>query len=164
MHDVMVVENLVDLDASLDEFWIEAILQVRLAESSMLVVAFFGEDLSNMAPFYIFAIIIKGLWLRYIFPAYECQLFRVSKHIQPLPWNGAPPLPGPISFLFATLRFGLLSMTVHGFFYLPPMQSLDNSNDILISRPTQNVYNLERPNEHIYNLNIFRASVHVQRV
>jgi hypothetical protein len=44
------------------------------------------------------------------------------------------------------------------------MKSLDNSNGILISRPTQNIYNLERPNEHIYNLNIFRASVHVQLV
>jgi hypothetical protein len=130
----------------------------------MLVVAFFGEDLSNIAPFYVFATISKGPWLRYIFPASECQVFRVSKHMQPLPRNGARPLPNPIGFFFAKLCFGLLSMTVHGFFYLPPMQSLDNSNGILISRPTQNVYNLERPNEHIYNLNIFRASVHVQRV
>jgi hypothetical protein len=84
--------------------------------------------------------------------------------MQPLPQNGAFSLPGPIGFLFAKLRFGLLSMTVHGFFYLPPMQSLDNSNGILTSRPTQNVYNLERPSEHIYNLNILRALVHVQRV
>jgi hypothetical protein len=71
MHEVMVVENLVDLDASSDELWIEAILQVHLAESSMLVVAFFGEDLSNVVPFYIFATISKGPWLRYIFPASE---------------------------------------------------------------------------------------------
>jgi hypothetical protein len=71
MHEFMVVENLVDLDASSDELWIEAILQVHLAESSMLVVAFFGEDLSNVVPFYIFATISKGPWLRYIFPASE---------------------------------------------------------------------------------------------
>jgi hypothetical protein len=161
MHDFMVVENLVDLDASLCEFWIEAILQVRLAEPSMLIVAFFGEDLSNVAPFYIFATISNGPWLRYIFLASECQLFWVSKHMQPLPQNGTRPLPGPIGFLFAKLRFGLLSMTIHGFFYLHPIQSLDNSNGILISKPTQNFYNLERPSEHIYNLNIFRASVHV---
>jgi hypothetical protein len=63
--------------------------------------------------------------------------------------NGTPPPPGPVGFLFTKLRFGLLSMAVHGYFYLPPMESLDNSNGILISRPTQNIYNLERPNEHI---------------
>jgi hypothetical protein len=164
MHDVLVVENLVDLDASSGEFWIEAILQVRLAESLMLVVAFFGKDLSNVAPFYLFATISKGPWLRYIFPTSECQLFQVSKHMQPLPRNGTPPLLGPIGFFFAKLRFNLLSMTIHGYFYLSPMQSLDNSNGILISRPTQDVYNSERPSEHIYNLNIFRASVHVQRM
>jgi hypothetical protein len=84
--------------------------------------------------------------------------------MQPLPLNGAPPLLGPVRFLFTKLCFGLLSMPVHGFFYLPPMESLDNSNGILISRPTQNIYNLERPSEHIYDLNFFRASMHVQCV
>jgi hypothetical protein len=72
--------------------------------------------------------------------------------MQPLPLNGAPPLPGPVRFLFTKLRFGLLSMAIHGFFYLPPMESVDNSNGILISRSTQTNYNLERPSEHIYNL------------
>jgi hypothetical protein len=84
--------------------------------------------------------------------------------MQPLPLNGAPPLPGHVRFLFTKLRFDLLSMAVHGFFYLPPVESLDNSNGILISRPTQNIYNLERPNEYIYNLKKFRTSVHVQCV
>ena len=158
----MVVENLVDLDASLDEFWIEAILQVCLVESLMLVVAFFKEDLSNVATFYIFATISKGPQLRYIFLAFECQFFGILKHMQPLPRNGDPLLLSPIGFFFAKLCFGLLLMMVHGFFYLFLMQSLDNSNGNLISRPIQNVYNLEGPNEHIYNLNIFRASVYVQ--
>ena len=130
----------------------------------MLVVAFFGEDLSNVAPFYILATINKGPWLRYIFPTSKNQLFQVSEYMQPLPRNGAPPLSSPIGFLFAKLCFGFLLMTVHGYFYLPPMQSLDNSNGILISRPTQDIYNLERPWKHIYNLNIFRASMHVQRL
>jgi hypothetical protein len=75
--------------------------------------------------------------------------------MQPLSLNSAPLLPGPLDFLFTKLRFGLQSMAVHGFFYLPPIESLDNSNGILISRPSQNIYNLERPTEHIYNLNIF---------
>jgi hypothetical protein len=78
--------------------------------------------------------------------------------MQPLSLNSAPLLPGPLDFLFTKLRFGLQSMAV----YLPPIESLDNSNGILISRPSQNIYNLERPTEHIYNLNIFWASMHVQ--
>jgi hypothetical protein len=63
----MVVQNLVDLDALLFELWIEVVLQVRLAEPPMLVVAFFEEDLSNVVPFYIFATVNKGPWLWYIF-------------------------------------------------------------------------------------------------
>jgi hypothetical protein len=59
----MVVQNLVDLDVSLFEFWIEAVFQVGLAEPPMLVVEFFGEDLPNVVPFYIFAIVSKGSWL-----------------------------------------------------------------------------------------------------
>ena len=41
----------------------------------MLVVAIFGEDLPNVAPFYIFTTIIKGPWLLYVLPAFEGQLF-----------------------------------------------------------------------------------------
>jgi hypothetical protein len=81
-----------------------------------------------------------------------------------LPLNSTSPLPGPVGFFFTKLHFGFLSMVVHGFFYMPPMESLDNSNGLLISRPTQNIYNLERPSEHIYNLKKFRASMHVQCV
>jgi hypothetical protein len=47
----VVVQNLVDLDAPLFEFQVEAILQVGLAKPPVLVVVVFGEDLSNMAPF-----------------------------------------------------------------------------------------------------------------
>jgi hypothetical protein len=70
MHGCMVVQNLVDLDALLFEFWIEAVLQVGLVEPLMLVVAVFREDLPNVAPF---ATVIEDPWLRYIFPAPECQ-------------------------------------------------------------------------------------------
>jgi hypothetical protein len=63
MNGCMVVQNLVDLDALLFEFWIEAVLQVGRTEPPMLVVAFFGEDLPNVAPFYIFATISKGPWV-----------------------------------------------------------------------------------------------------
>jgi hypothetical protein len=56
----MVVQNLVDLDASLLEFRVEAILQVGLAKPPVLVVAIFGEDLPNVAPFYIFIAVSQG--------------------------------------------------------------------------------------------------------
>jgi hypothetical protein len=120
------------------------------------------EDLPDVEPFYIFATVNKGPWLQYIFPAPECQLLQVSKDMQPLSLNGAPPLPVPVGFFFTKLRFGLLLMAVYGFFYLPSIECLDNSNGILISRPTQNIYNIKRPFEHIYNLKFFRALVHVQ--
>jgi hypothetical protein len=157
----MVVQNLVDLNTSLFEFCIDAVLQVRLAEPPMLIVEFFRKDLPDVALLHIFATVSKGPWLRYIFPTPECQLLWVSMDMQPLLLNGAPPLPGPVCFLFMKLCFGLLSMAVHGFFYLVPMESLDNSNGILISRPTQNIYNLERPSKQIYNLKFFRTSMHV---
>jgi hypothetical protein len=51
IHGRVVVQNLVDLDAPLFEFQVEAILQVGLAKPPVLVVVVFGEDLSNMAPF-----------------------------------------------------------------------------------------------------------------
>jgi hypothetical protein len=65
---------LVDLDAPLFEFQVEAILQVGLTKPPVLVVAVFGEDLSNMAPFYIFIVVGKGAWLWYILPALKGQL------------------------------------------------------------------------------------------
>jgi hypothetical protein len=37
------------------EFHIKAILQVGLAKPPVLVVTIFGEDLPNVAPFYIFS-------------------------------------------------------------------------------------------------------------
>ena len=69
--------------------------------------------------------------------------------ISSIEWHLSSPL--SCWLLFMKLHFNFLSMVVHGFFYLPPMESLDNSNGILISRPTQNIYILERPNERIYN-------------
>ena len=81
MHTLLVVQNLVYLDAPLFEFCIEAILQVGLAKPLVLVVAIFGEDLSNVAPFYIFIAVSKGPWLRYILPAFEGQFFGISKYM-----------------------------------------------------------------------------------
>ena len=91
MHGREVVQNLVYLDAALFEFRIEAILQVGLGEPSVLVVAIFGEDLSNMAPFYKFTAVTQAPWLWYILPAFEGQPLKISKNMQPLPWNGALP-------------------------------------------------------------------------
>jgi hypothetical protein len=117
------------------EFWIEVVLQVGFAIPSMLVVAVFEEDLPNVAPFYILAIVSEGPWLWYIFPAPECQLLQVLEDMQPLPLNGTPLLLVFVGILFTKLRFGLLSMAVHAFFYLPLMESLDKSNGIFISSP-----------------------------
>jgi hypothetical protein len=50
-----------------------------LAKPPMLVVAIFGEDLPNVAPFYIFTAVSKGPWLQYVLPTFEGQLFRISK-------------------------------------------------------------------------------------
>jgi hypothetical protein len=75
----MVVQNLVYLDAPSLEFLVVAILQVGLAKPLMLIVTIFGEDLPNVAPFYIFTVISKGPWLRYILPTSKGQLFRISK-------------------------------------------------------------------------------------
>jgi hypothetical protein len=63
VHGPVVVQNLVYLDAPLLEFLITAILQVGLIEPLILVVAIFGEDLPNVAPFYIFTVVSKGPWL-----------------------------------------------------------------------------------------------------
>ena len=63
MYGPVVVQNLVDLNAPLLEFVVEAILQVGLTELPVLIVAIFREDLPNVAPFYIFTAINKGPWL-----------------------------------------------------------------------------------------------------
>jgi hypothetical protein len=129
---LLVVQNLVDLDAPLLEFRIEVVLQVGLAKPPVLVVAIFGEDLPNVAPFYIFTAISQGPWLWYILLASEGQLFGISKDMQPLPLKGAPPFPVLVSFFFTKFCFGLLVLTVHGFFNLLPMGSLKNFNSILL--------------------------------
>jgi hypothetical protein len=123
---------LVDLDAPLLEFCVEAVLQVGLAKPLVLVVAIFGEDLPNVAPFYIFSAISQGPWLWYILPAFEGQLFGILKDMQPLPLKGAPPFPVFVSFFFTKFCFGLLALTVHGFVNLLPMGSLKNFNSILL--------------------------------
>jgi hypothetical protein len=61
MYGPVVVQNLVDLSAPLFEFRIEAILQVGLVEPLVLVVVVFGKDLLNVATFYIFTAVSKGL-------------------------------------------------------------------------------------------------------
>jgi hypothetical protein len=63
MDKLLIVQNLIDLDAPLLEFRVEAVLQVGLAKPPVLVVAIFGEDLPNVAPFYIFTTISQGPWL-----------------------------------------------------------------------------------------------------
>jgi hypothetical protein len=128
----MVVQNLVDLDAPLLEFCVEAILQVGLAKPPVLVVAIFGEDLPNVAPFYIFTTVSKGPWLRYVLPASEGQLFWISKDMQSLPLKGTPPFPMLVNFFFMKFRFGLLALAVHGFLNLLYMCSLKNFNTILL--------------------------------
>jgi hypothetical protein len=79
MDELVVVQNLVDLDALLLEFRVEAVLQVGLAKPPVLVVAIFGEDLPNVAPFYILTAVSQGPWLWYILPPSEGQLFGISK-------------------------------------------------------------------------------------
>jgi hypothetical protein len=79
MHGPVVVQNLVDLDALLLEFRVEKKLQVGLAKPPVLVVVIFGEDLPNVAPFYIFTAVSKGPWLWYVLPASKGQLFRILK-------------------------------------------------------------------------------------
>jgi hypothetical protein len=108
----VVVQNLVDLDAPLLEFRTEAILQVGLTKPPVLVVAIFGEDLSNVAPF---TAVSKGPWLRYILLASKGQLFGILKDMQPLPLKGTPPFPMLVRFFFTKFCFGLLALMVHGF-------------------------------------------------
>jgi hypothetical protein len=132
MDELVVVQNLVDLDALLLEFHVEAVLQVGLAKPLVLVVAIFGEDLPNVAPFYILTAVSQGPWLWYILPASEGQLFGISKDMQPLPLKGAPPFPVLVSFFFTKFCFGLLVLTVHGFVNLLLMGSLKNFNSILL--------------------------------
>jgi hypothetical protein len=129
---LLVVQNLVDLDAPLLEFRVEAILQVGLAKPPVLVVAIFGEDLPNVPPFYIFTVVSQGPWLWYILPASEGQLFGILKNMQPLPLKGAPPFFVLVSFFFTKFCFNLLALMVHGFINLLPMSSLKNFNSILL--------------------------------
>jgi hypothetical protein len=132
VHKLLVVQNLVYLNALLLEFHIEAVLQVGLAKPPVLVVAIFEKDLPNVAPFYIFTAASQGPWLWYTLLASEGQLFGISKDMQPLPLKGAPPFPVLVSFFFTKFCFGLLVLTVHGFFNLLPMGSLKNFNSILL--------------------------------
>jgi hypothetical protein len=97
----------------------------------VLVVVVFGEDLSNVVPFYIFSAVIKGPWLEYILLALECQLLWISKDMQPLPLNGAPPFRVLVYFFFMKFCFGFLSLVVHGFLNMLCMDSLKYSNGIL---------------------------------
>jgi hypothetical protein len=129
---LLVVQNLVDLDASLLEFRIEAVFQVGLAKPPVLVVAIFAEDLPNVAPFYIFTAVSQGPWLWYILPTSESQLFGISKDMQLLPLKGTLPFPVLVNFFFTKFCFGLLELTVHGFVNLLPMRSLKNFNTILL--------------------------------
>jgi hypothetical protein len=87
-HGWLVIQNLVDLYALQFESWIEAILQVGLAKTLMLIVLVLGKDLSNVAPFYVFTTVNIGPWLRYILPPPQWQLFRIPKDMQPLLLNG----------------------------------------------------------------------------
>ena len=89
---------MVYLDAALLEFRIEAIFQVRLGKPLVLVVTLFGEDLPDVAPFYIITAVIQAPRLWYILPAPEGQLLWVSKDMEPLLWNGTPPYPILVSF------------------------------------------------------------------
>jgi hypothetical protein len=123
---------LVDLNASLLEFRVEAVLQVGLAKPPVLVVAIFREDLPNVAPFYIFIAVSQGPWLWYILPASKGQLFGISKDMQPLSLKGTPPFPVLVSFFFTKFCFGLLALTVYGFINLLPMGSLKKFNNILL--------------------------------
>jgi hypothetical protein len=116
---------LIDLDAPLLEFRVKAVLQVGLAKPLVLVVAIFGEDLLNVAPFYIFTAVSQGPWLWYILPASEGQLFGI-------PLKGAPPFAVLVSFFYTKFCFGLLALTVHGFVNLLPMGSLKIFNSILL--------------------------------
>jgi hypothetical protein len=129
---LLVVQNLVDLDAPLFEFRVEAVLQVGLVKPPVLVVAIFGKDLPNVVPFYIFTAVSQGPWLWYILLAFEGQLFGISKDMQPLPLKGALPFLVLVSFFFTKFCFGLLALTVHGFVNLLPMGSLKNFNSILL--------------------------------
>jgi hypothetical protein len=123
---------LVDLGAPLLEFHVEVVLQVGLAKPPVLVVAIFGEDLPNVAPFYIFTVVSQGPWLWYILPTSEGQLFEISKDMQALSLKGTPPFPVLVSFFFTKFCFGLLALMVHGFVNLLPMGSLKNFNSILL--------------------------------
>ena len=129
MYGSIVVQNLVYLDALLLEFCVKAILQVGLAEPLVLVVAIFGKDLFNVAPFYIFTTVSKGPWLWYILPASEGQLFWISKDMQPLLLNGALPFLVFVGFFFTKFCFAL---KVHGFLNLLPMDSLKNCTSVLL--------------------------------
>ena len=99
----------------------------------MLVVAIFGEDLPNVVPFCIFTAVSQGPWLQYILPASEGQLFGILKSLQPLPWKGIPLFPVLVSFFFTKFCFDLLALMVHGFLNLLPIDSLKNSNNILLN-------------------------------
>jgi hypothetical protein len=153
---------LVDLNAPLLEFRVEAILQVGLAKPPVLVVAIFGEDLPNVVPFYIFTAVSKGPWLQYVLLASEGQLFQISKDMQPLPLNGAPPFPMLVSIFFTKFCFGLLALAVHGFLNLLPMGSLKNFI-IFIKRRIQYIYNLGSPTEHAYKLQTLESRCNVVR-
>jgi hypothetical protein len=158
----MVVQNLVDPMHCCLNF---AVLQVSLVEPPK-VVTVFKEDLSFMAPFYVFTTVNNGSWLQYILPAPKCQLLRILEDMQPLSLNGASPLPIFVCFFFTKFRFGLLAMAVHGFLNLLPMDNLKNSNGTFIQRPIQHIYKLRRPTNYIYNLLIldFRCMRHGARM
>ena len=95
-----VVQHLVYLNASIFESLIAAKFQVDLSVMSMMIVPCFGKSFVDVAPLYVVFTILKSPWLRYIFPASECNFCCISKNMQPLS------LPFPWSFALS-VSFGL---------------------------------------------------------
>jgi len=73
MHEWFFVQNLIHVNASIFECFIDAIFQVCLVEASMMVVPFFSESFVDVALLYVIHTILKTPSFGYFFPTFEGQ-------------------------------------------------------------------------------------------
>ena len=105
-HLLFAIEVLVYLDASLQEVWIFAELQICLIRRAMSKIPVSFERLPNMAPFDILLALLERPWLWNICPSLEGHLVWIVQNFKTLSVRFATPIPRsfPLTTIIEHLR------------------------------------------------------------